>query len=331
MIDQFPHTHGASELDADFDEIDLPDAPLDLSARLRELRARQGLKQSEVARRMGLDPSIPSLWEQGKRPVPAGRIRSLADALHVSVGELLQGVEGVGASARDPFDRPDARRGTRLGGLSLVDPGFRSGSYQDFGLLDGSPLLTLVSASSHTPTATPLRVASEPVSSPEPLLAPRPFVPLPRPRLSGFVPAGWEPTDRAPEILPSLPDGFWLDPVRLEKSAARALLRARLCAEDRASVDGKEVPGAALAERIYRHCGRQAGEVSDRLPLMEALFRAVLQAEYGGLTVDQILESPPSRSSGRPLTRALLKRLGQSVLPYPMRWVDRELFGAGSQ
>jgi len=53
-------------------EIALPTASLDLSTRMRDLRARQGLKQSEVARRMRLDPSIPSLWEQGKRLVPDG-------------------------------------------------------------------------------------------------------------------------------------------------------------------------------------------------------------------------------------------------------------------
>src|SRR6266480_140248 len=73
----------------------LPAASLDLSTRMRDLRARQGLKQSEVARRMRLDPSIPSLWEQGKRLVPANRVRPLADALEVSVEELLDGVSGA--------------------------------------------------------------------------------------------------------------------------------------------------------------------------------------------------------------------------------------------
>ena len=76
-------------------DIALPTASLDLSTRMRDLRARQGLKQSEVARRMRLDPSIPSLWEQGKRLVPANRVRALADALEVSVEELLEGVSGA--------------------------------------------------------------------------------------------------------------------------------------------------------------------------------------------------------------------------------------------
>src|SRR5947207_10774444 len=76
-------------------DIALPTASLDLSTRMRDLRARQGLKQSEVARRMRLDPSIPSLWEQGKRLVPANRVRALADALEVTVEELLEGVSGA--------------------------------------------------------------------------------------------------------------------------------------------------------------------------------------------------------------------------------------------
>src|SRR5438128_12078086 len=80
-------------------DIALPTASLDLSARMRDLRARQGLKQSEVARRMRLDPSIPSLWEQGKRLVPANRVRALADALEVGVEELLEGVSGAQRAA----------------------------------------------------------------------------------------------------------------------------------------------------------------------------------------------------------------------------------------
>ena len=88
MLDQ------VTNLESDSD-IALPTASLDLSTRMRDLRTRQGLKQSEVARRMRLDPSIPSLWEQGKRMVPANRVQALADALEVSVDELLEGVSGA--------------------------------------------------------------------------------------------------------------------------------------------------------------------------------------------------------------------------------------------
>jgi transcriptional regulator with XRE-family HTH domain len=60
----------------------------ELAMRMREIRVRQGLKQAEVARRMGLDPSIISLLERGRRLVPRSRVPALAAALGVSVDEL---------------------------------------------------------------------------------------------------------------------------------------------------------------------------------------------------------------------------------------------------
>src|SRR5215210_7502167 len=100
-------------------DLALPTASLDLSTRMRDLRARQGLKQSEVARRMRLDPSIPSLWEQGKRLVPANRIRPLADALEVSVEELLDGVSG--AQRDTPPSRTMGESATRASMADLID------------------------------------------------------------------------------------------------------------------------------------------------------------------------------------------------------------------
>ena len=113
MIDQFTNLEDG--------DIALPTSSLDLSARMRDLRARQGLKQSEVARRMGLDPSIPSLWEQGKRMVPANRVRALADALEVSVEELLEGVSGAQRSARPAAVDTSSRQVAEL----LEDRGVR--------------------------------------------------------------------------------------------------------------------------------------------------------------------------------------------------------------
>ncbi|HEY2594621.1 MAG TPA: helix-turn-helix transcriptional regulator [Chloroflexota bacterium] len=66
----------------------------ELAIRMRAIRLRQGLKQTEVARRMGLDPSMPSLWERGKRLVPRHRVPALAAALEVSVDELRGQADG---------------------------------------------------------------------------------------------------------------------------------------------------------------------------------------------------------------------------------------------
>jgi transcriptional regulator with XRE-family HTH domain len=64
---------------------------LDLSRNIASLRALHGLKQSTVAERMNVHPTIPSLWESGKRLVPANRIRGLATALETDVETLLLG------------------------------------------------------------------------------------------------------------------------------------------------------------------------------------------------------------------------------------------------
>jgi transcriptional regulator with XRE-family HTH domain len=297
MIDQFANLEDGDAL--------LPTAPLDLSARMRELRARQGLKQSELARRMGLDPSIPSLWEQGKRLVPANRVRSLADALEVTVEELLDGVSGAPQTARQFVESP-AR--AAVGDLP-EEHALRQSADQ--------PLLRLLPQMEE--------------DGPEPTVdePSKPWVIQERPALSGHVPEGWEPSDRVQDISPVLPDGYWLDPVRLEKTSARQLLKSRLCADDQAQVREADVPGAALAERIFRHCSKEEGflPASARLPLIEAIFRAVLGAEYGGLTDNALIDALRDRAGAVPLTPTLLRRMRDSVRPYPIRRVDADLFG----
>jgi transcriptional regulator with XRE-family HTH domain len=289
-----------------------PATALDLSARMRELRARQGLKQSEVARRMGLDPSIPSLWEQGKRPVPANRVQALADALGVHVDELL------GGATMPATESP--------GGA----PGFGAAEVDLEHTYRGAvPLLRLV------PTGAP--DPPPPIEEPTAPTVEAVFQVAERPPLVGWTPPGWEPTDRLQDISPSLPDGYWLDPVKLEKPSARQLLRSRLCSHDQATVTDQEIPGAVLAERIFQHCASLPGFFGDRLPLIESIFRAVLAAEHGGLTDAALVEtlnvrasrgdaSPPTAQGAVPLTTQLLRRLRDSVRPYPMRSVDRKLF-----
>lgn len=153
-------------------DLALPTASLDLSMRMRDLRARRGLKQSEVARRLRLDPSIPSLWEQGKRLVPANRVRALADALEVSLEELLEGVAGAQRAASKPLLESAAR--AQLADL-IDERAVRPQPSND------GPLLRLVSQS-----------AAEPILS-EPLVEPvaEQWVVAERPRLEGWIPDGW--------------------------------------------------------------------------------------------------------------------------------------------
>ncbi len=302
MIDQI------TNLEPDGD-IALPTASLDLSTRMRDLRARQGLKQSEVARRMRLDPSIPSLWEQGKRLVPANRVRALADALEVSVEELLEGVSGAQrATAKSVAEAP-----TRTALSDLIDDRAVRPHQSD-----GGPLLRLLSQTDDEP----------PMTTNGGDLAPEHWVVPERPPLDGWIPDGWQPADRIQDISPSLPDGYWLDPVKLEKSNARQLLRSRLCAADQSVVEARDVPGAALAERLYRHCSKEGGFLpTGRLPLAETIFRCVVTADHGGLTDGALVEMLRERSGAVPVSATLLRRLRDSVRLYPIRRVDADLFG----
>jgi len=303
MLDQFTNLEDG--------ELALPTSSLDLSLRMRDLRNRQGLKQSEVARRMGLDPSIPSLWEQGKRLVPANRVRSLAEALEVSVEELLEGVSGAQRTVAKPMDSTPVRAGVAD---SIVDD--RAAALRPRPVETGPLLRLLPRAEESAPTAT--------LNGDSP---PEPWVVAERPALDGMIPEGWQPNDRIQDISPSLPDGYWLDPIKLEKSTARQLLRGRLCDSDRAQVDGQDVPGAALAERIFTHCSRSDTFAVGRLPLAETIFRCVLAADHGGLTDGALVEMLRERSGAVPVSATLLRRMRDSVRPYPIRRVDAELFG----
>jgi transcriptional regulator with XRE-family HTH domain len=319
MLDQ------VTNLESDSD-IALPTASLDLSTRMRDLRTRQGLKQSEVARRMRLDPSIPSLWEQGKRMVPASRLQALAEALEVSVGELLEGTPGspsaVSRALSDELPPPPQPHTPSV--VDLID----ERTVRPLPVDDG-PLLRLVP---QTLSSTSVEEVDVEGSAPLPVdgeaAQPEQWVIPERPALEGWIPDGWQPTDRIQDITPSLPDGYWLDPVKLERSGARQLLRSRLCAEDRDVVGERDVPGAALAQRLYLHCCREAGFLtSGRLPLAESIFRCVLTADHGGLTDGALVEMLRDRSGAVPVSTTLLRRMRDTVRSYPMRRVDADLFG----
>lgn len=308
MIEPFPNHGEDNEL--------LPREPVNLAVRMREIRARQGLKQSEIARRMGLDPSIPSLWEQGKRPVPVSRINALATALGVSVGELLDGagesletVRSSGRAARYAFSARDSS-----------DHGYRDRT----SLLDRHPYLTLVSAQDAEPA--PPRPRTPLLPPIEPVVFKKRFTPTVRPAIEGFIPEGWQPSERVQDISVSLPDGYWLDPLRLEKSTARDLLRARLDPADQAAIAHQDVPGIVLVERLHQKYQRD-GLPTARLPLMEIVFRLVVAADHGGLAVDALLALLQDRAEASHVKESLLRRLGDALHPYPLRWVDRELFG----
>lgn len=78
-----PRTENASQLGAE------------LGARLRELRARHGLTQDQVAQRVGCHESAVSRWEGGSRIPTASDILALSELYRVSCDYLLGKTEQV--------------------------------------------------------------------------------------------------------------------------------------------------------------------------------------------------------------------------------------------
>ncbi len=56
---------------------------------LREVRRRAGLKQPEIAERMGVSVPQVSRWESGRDAIPSTRLPALADAYRATIGELF--------------------------------------------------------------------------------------------------------------------------------------------------------------------------------------------------------------------------------------------------
>ena len=63
----------------------------------------QGRKPSWIARKLGVSPSTVTLWHQGKREIPAARVKQLAELLGVSQ-EAVRGepLAGPGAPKAAP-------------------------------------------------------------------------------------------------------------------------------------------------------------------------------------------------------------------------------------
>jgi transcriptional regulator with XRE-family HTH domain len=60
-----------------------------IGSSLRELRAKEGLSQQELALACGMAPSYYSALERGQKNPTIDTLKRVADALHVSVAELV--------------------------------------------------------------------------------------------------------------------------------------------------------------------------------------------------------------------------------------------------
>lgn len=70
-----------------------------MADRIRSLRVARGLSQAALAKRMGMKPSQLCKIELGHHGLSGSSIRRLADALNVTIAELMGEAEAVRAPA----------------------------------------------------------------------------------------------------------------------------------------------------------------------------------------------------------------------------------------
>src|SRR6185312_11878497 len=123
---------------------------------------------------------------QGKRLVPANRVRALAEALEVSLEELLDGVSGAHRPSPKVLDA-DTNNHTPTNVSEFIEE--RTVRPMP---MDEAPLLRLV----------PQTSVDEPAGSPPTdgeVTGERWVIPE-RPPLEGWIHDGWQPTDRIQDI-----------------------------------------------------------------------------------------------------------------------------------
>jgi transcriptional regulator with XRE-family HTH domain len=64
-------------------------SPERFALRLKEIRHERGLTQAQLAQRVGVSAGYMARLEMGRHDPPLSRLRSLAKALKVTVGELV--------------------------------------------------------------------------------------------------------------------------------------------------------------------------------------------------------------------------------------------------
>jgi transcriptional regulator with XRE-family HTH domain len=79
--------------------------PLDamVGAKIRILRIDRGLRQSDLAKKIGVTYQQIQKYEKGANRVGASRLSRLAAVLGVSVGELFEAANSKRAAANSPF------------------------------------------------------------------------------------------------------------------------------------------------------------------------------------------------------------------------------------
>jgi transcriptional regulator with XRE-family HTH domain len=124
-----PHTWWARELEVQFETADRLSGPIEIGARLKELRRRRGLSQIELARRVGVTPSTISQIEGNLIFPSLPALFRMAEILTAAVSDLLGEVPRKRGAVVFPLSEA----------LSVQLAGAGSESMRALSLLPGKP------------------------------------------------------------------------------------------------------------------------------------------------------------------------------------------------
>jgi transcriptional regulator with XRE-family HTH domain len=77
-----------------------------LQALLRQIRIDAGLKQSELAERLGQSQSFVSKYESGERRLDLLELRQICEAAGMSLSEFINRFEGSTNEGEQPISKP---------------------------------------------------------------------------------------------------------------------------------------------------------------------------------------------------------------------------------
>jgi transcriptional regulator with XRE-family HTH domain len=86
--------------------------PVDVAVgnRVRELRTRAGLSQTDLGEKLGVSFQQVQKYEKGVNRMGASRLIQICDALKVSIADVFDGVESTVGAAQKTLADPEAMR-----------------------------------------------------------------------------------------------------------------------------------------------------------------------------------------------------------------------------
>lgn len=80
----------------------------EIGARIKELREKHGMTQTELAEKLFTSRETVNMWERGARDIKTGTIIALAEELHTTCDYILRGIESHNVNINDELGLSNA-------------------------------------------------------------------------------------------------------------------------------------------------------------------------------------------------------------------------------